>query len=75
MLLHRALQAQALADAAYFDPALVSRLYFPDDQKHAIYIPLFVPAFLPVFFTLVTFLTYAIASVKSRLTRVKQKEQ
>lgn len=40
--------AYSLAEKAFFDPSLLSLLYFPDDQKYAIYLPLFLPICLPI---------------------------
>ena len=31
------------AEKAFFDDTLLALLYFPEDQKYAIYIPLFLP--------------------------------
>ena len=36
------------SNAAFFDPSLLALLYFPEDQKYAIYIPLFLPVSIPV---------------------------
>ncbi|XP_031632221.1 GPI transamidase component PIG-S isoform X2 [Contarinia nasturtii] len=36
------------SERAFFDPSLLALLYFPDDQKYAIYIPLFLPVMLPI---------------------------
>ncbi|XP_055328005.1 GPI transamidase component PIG-S-like [Paramacrobiotus metropolitanus] len=36
------------SERAFYDPSLLEQLYFPDDQKFAIYVPLFLPAALPV---------------------------
>ena len=36
------------AEAAFFDPSLLALLYFPDDQKYAIYVPYFLPVGLPI---------------------------
>jgi GPI-anchor transamidase subunit S len=36
------------AERAFFDPSLLALLYFPDEQKYAIYIPLFLPIMIPV---------------------------
>ncbi|KFM69763.1 GPI transamidase component PIG-S, partial [Stegodyphus mimosarum] len=42
-------QAAFLAsDEVFFDPSLLALLYFPEDQKYAIYIPLFLPISIPV---------------------------
>ncbi|XP_019641081.1 PREDICTED: GPI transamidase component PIG-S-like [Branchiostoma belcheri] len=36
------------SEKAFFDPSLLELLYFPEDQKFAIYIPLFLPMSVPV---------------------------
>ncbi|XP_039252287.2 GPI-anchor transamidase component PIGS-like [Styela clava] len=36
------------SETAFFDPTLLELLYFPEDQKFAIYIPLFLPISLPL---------------------------
>ncbi len=43
-----AMRATAQADRAFFDESLLALLYFPEDQKYAIYIPLFLPVGYPV---------------------------
>ncbi|KAM8704796.1 hypothetical protein ACLKA7_009276 [Drosophila subpalustris] len=55
LLEHRLLDASALAKRAFvasergfFDASLLAQLYFPDEQKYAIYIPLFLPVMVPV---------------------------
>lgn len=55
LLEHRLLNASALAKRAFvasergfFDASLLAQLYFPDEQKYAIYIPLFLPVMVPV---------------------------
>lgn len=40
------------SETAFFDPSLLAFLYFPDDQKYAIYIPLFLPISIPVVISL-----------------------
>ncbi|RZC39918.1 PIG-S domain containing protein [Asbolus verrucosus] len=42
------------AEAAFSDPSLLALLYFPDDQKYAVYIPLFLPVMIPVLMSLIT---------------------
>ncbi|KAF0311310.1 GPI transamidase component PIG-S [Amphibalanus amphitrite] len=37
---------------AIYDPSMLALLYFPDDQKYAIYIPLFLPVSIPVLMSL-----------------------
>lgn len=36
------------AEEVFFDKSILSRLYFPDDHKMAVYIPYFVPVLLPI---------------------------
>eukprot|EP00118_Oscarella_pearsei_P000481 m.5049 g.5049 ORF g.5049 m.5049 type:complete len:538 (+) comp11991_c0_seq1:278-1891(+) len=36
------------AETAFYDPSMLELLYFPEDQKFAIYVPLFVPVGVPV---------------------------
>ncbi|CAG9814504.1 unnamed protein product [Phaedon cochleariae] len=40
------------SEAAFGDPSLLALLYFPEDQKYAVYIPLFLPIMIPVFMSL-----------------------
>ncbi|XP_023938055.1 GPI transamidase component PIG-S [Bicyclus anynana] len=49
---HHAQQAFLAADSAFMEPSLLALLYFPDDQKYAIYIPLFLPVMFPVILSL-----------------------
>ncbi|GIY59831.1 GPI transamidase component PIG-S [Caerostris extrusa] len=44
----KAQYAFVASDEAFFDPSLLALLYFPEDQKYAIYIPLFLPISIPV---------------------------
>ena len=41
-------EAFLCSEKAFYDSSLLSLLYFPDDQKYAIYVPLFLPISLPV---------------------------
>jgi len=41
-------QAFVASETAFFDPTLLGLLYFPEDQKFAIYVPLFLPISLPL---------------------------
>ncbi|XP_045769999.1 GPI transamidase component PIG-S isoform X2 [Maniola jurtina] len=45
---HYSQQAFLAAETAFMEPSLLALLYFPDDQKYAIYIPLFLPIMFPV---------------------------
>jgi phosphatidylinositol glycan class S len=46
--LQKSIEAIELAEKAFFDPTMVSMLYFPDEHKYAIYMPLFVPISVPL---------------------------
>ncbi|KAJ8668186.1 hypothetical protein QAD02_009849 [Eretmocerus hayati] len=50
------------AEAAFNDPSLLALLYFPDDQKYAVYIPLFLPVMIPVLFSLKNIKNYLFCS-------------
>ena len=41
-------QAVKYAELAFFDHQMVSLLYFPDEHKYGVYMPLFGPLFLPL---------------------------
>ncbi len=61
--------AATSADRAFFDPALVGLLYFPDEHLYAVYTPFFVPVLVPV-------LTALIAIAKKYFAkRRRQREQ
>lgn len=45
-------KAHSAAETAFSDPSLLALLYFPDDQKYAVYIPLFLPIMIPVIMSL-----------------------
>ncbi|XP_072909104.1 GPI transamidase component PIG-S [Hemitrygon akajei] len=45
-------EAITSSEKAFFDPSLLHLLYFPDDQKFAIYIPLFLPMCVPIVLSL-----------------------
>jgi len=36
------------AESAFFDPTMVSMLYFPDEHRYAVYMPFFVPIAVPL---------------------------
>ncbi|KAI8342319.1 phosphatidylinositol-glycan biosynthesis class S protein [Chlamydoabsidia padenii] len=46
--LKHSVDAIELSEKAFFDPTMVSMLYFPDEHKYAIYMPLFVPISVPL---------------------------
>ncbi|XP_055387178.1 GPI transamidase component PIG-S [Condylostylus longicornis] len=41
-------ESYVFSERAFFDASLLAQLYFPDEQKYAIYIPLFLPIMVPV---------------------------
>ncbi|KAJ1947117.1 GPI transamidase component [Linderina macrospora] len=47
-----AIVAATKAEGAFFDPSMVSMLYFPDQHKYAIYLPFFLPVAIPLFHAL-----------------------
>ncbi|XP_074654533.1 GPI-anchor transamidase component PIGS-like [Tubulanus polymorphus] len=51
-------QALQASEKAFFDPSLLELLYFPEDQKFAIYIPLFLPISLPILTSLYSAFKY-----------------
>ncbi|CAO3580701.1 unnamed protein product [Absidia cylindrospora] len=51
--LKHSVDAIELSEKAFFDPTMVSMLYFPDEHKYAIYMPLFVPISVPLCMALV----------------------
>ena len=53
-----AVEGRALADQAASDQSLLSLLYFPNDQKFAVYLPLFLPTLLPILGSIVAFYKY-----------------
>ena len=61
-------QALNSSEKAFFDPSLLENLYFPDDQKFAIYMPLFLPIGLPI-------LTSLYAAVQWVKTLKKKKDE
>ncbi|CAN9501355.1 unnamed protein product [Ophioblennius macclurei] len=52
-------EAILASEKAFFDPSLLHLLYFPDDQKFAIYIPLFLPMCVPILLSLLKIVSEA----------------
>lgn len=46
------------AEKAFNDPSLLELLYFPEEQKYAIYIPLYLPIMIPVILSIFTVKKY-----------------
>ncbi|KAF0693556.1 Aste57867_15498 [Aphanomyces stellatus] len=59
--------ALAAVEAAYYDPTMISQLYFPEDQIYAVYLPLLVPLVIPLLGGLVR-------EVKRYRAKTKQKQ-
>merc|ERR1719495_2053504 len=57
------------SEKAFFDDTLLALLYFPEDQKYAIYIPLF----LPILFSFVTVLIPVVKELREKIFPTKQK--
>lgn len=51
-------EAFIAAEKAFNDPSLLELLYFPEEQKYAIYIPLYLPICIPVIFSFAVFKKY-----------------
>ena len=49
-----AIESYKASEIAFHHPTNLAQLYFPDDQKYAIYIPLFLPVGIPVLLSLQT---------------------
>ncbi|CAF4303386.1 unnamed protein product [Rotaria socialis] len=58
-------QGRLLADQVFFDPSLLKLLYFPDDQKFAIYVPLYLPMGAPLAWALFNDIKFLINIVKN----------
>ncbi|XP_076067956.1 phosphatidylinositol glycan anchor biosynthesis class S isoform X2 [Oratosquilla oratoria] len=63
-------EAFARVDKAFFHPSMLALLYFPDNQKYAIYVPLFLPVSIPVILSLRTIFAW----VKAFLSRKEKKD-
>lgn len=61
-------QSYVSSEKAFFDSSMLALLYFPDDQKYAVYVPLFVPVAIPV---LVSFMYLRKLPVLQRLKKHK----
>ncbi|KAI9011144.1 phosphatidylinositol-glycan biosynthesis class S protein [Gaertneriomyces semiglobifer] len=66
-------KAVTLASDAFFDPTMVAMLYFPDEHKFAVYMPLFVPIAVPILVALVKELKEFVQRRKSARSTQKQK--
>ena len=60
-------EALVLSETAFFDKSLLKLLYFPDDQKYAIYIPYFLPVGVPVILSMKSLVTFFKDSKKSKI--------
>ncbi|XP_070571818.1 GPI transamidase component PIG-S-like [Ptychodera flava] len=68
---HSSKRAIQSSEKAFFDHSLLELLYFPEDQKFAIYIPLFLPISIPVLITLLK----AIKWMKAQRQKAKTKSK
>jgi len=57
------------SEEVFFDNSLLALLYFPEDQKYAIYVPLF----LPILFSFVTVLIPVFKELREKIFPTKQK--
>jgi len=58
------------SEEVFFDNSLLALLYFPEDQKYAIYVPLF----LPILFSFVTALMPVVKELKEKIISSKAKQ-
>ena len=64
--LKQAKVAYRSSEIAFHHPSNLAQLYFPDDQKYAIYIPLFLPIGIPVLFSLQNILSNLVRIYKQK---------
>ena len=57
-------EALELSETAFFDKSLLKLLYFPDDQKYAIYIPYFLPVGFAVILSLKSLIQFFKVEIK-----------
>lgn len=57
------------AEEAFFNHKMVSLLYFPDEHKYGVYMPLFGPLFLPLFLAGLKEISYFLKQRKLRRTK------
>uniref|UniRef100_A0A8C6Q2N7 Phosphatidylinositol glycan anchor biosynthesis, class S n=1 Tax=Nothobranchius furzeri TaxID=105023 RepID=A0A8C6Q2N7_NOTFU len=62
-------EAILASEKAFFDPSLLHLLYFPDDQKFAIYIPLFLPMCVPILLSLIKMASEARQKRREKLAK------
>jgi phosphatidylinositol glycan class S len=66
-----AIEAFKSSEIAFHHPKNLAQLYFPDDQKYAIYIPLFLPVGIPVLMSLRFISRYLLAKRQAASSKVK----
>jgi len=66
-----AIDAFKSSEIAFHHPKNLKQLYFPDDQKYAIYIPLFLPVGIPVLLSLKGLLSRFLAWKRNRSRKPK----
>jgi len=64
-------QARDASEKAFFDPSLLELLYFPEDQKFAIYIPLFLPVGIPIILSLISAIRWLRGSKQQQKTKTE----
>jgi len=62
---------KSFLEKAFFDSSLLGQLYFPEDQRFAIYIPLFIPVGIPIALSAKTLLLSFVEYYKSKRNKVK----
>lgn len=67
-------KAYDLSESAFFDPSLLELLYFPHDQKYAIYFPLFMPLLFPIAVSIWRVITAYIVYRRKLKNTIKEKQ-
>lgn len=60
-------KAYELSEKAFYDPSLLESLYFPDELKYAIYLPLFLPLALPLLTSVVRIMKFCLHSDETKV--------
>lgn len=63
------------SDKAYFDPTMVGMLYFPDEHKYAVYMPLFIPVSVALLFSILKEIKSFILEKRKKRNKHKNKNK
>lgn len=62
------------SEFAFTHPSLLALLYFPDDQKYAVYIPLYLPVMIPVLLSLKNIIAWVRKKVAQKENNTKKSD-